>query len=67
MCAAEFSVRLHGGATPFEGRVEVLINEEWGSIQDSHWDIHDAMVTCRQLGFSTAKVILQVNNKKERV
>lgn len=55
-CAAEFSVRLHGGATPYEGRVEVLVEDEWGSIQDSQWDIHDATVICRQLGFSVAKV-----------
>ena len=66
MYAAEFSVRLRGGATPFDGRVEVLVNEEWGSILDSHWDIYDAIVTCRQLGFSTAKVINPSCKEKKR-
>lgn len=48
--------RVRGGAVPWEGRVEVKLNGEWGTICDEHWDIVDAHVACKSLGYGSAKM-----------
>ena len=42
-------VRLQGGANSSEGRVEICLNNEWGTVCDEMWDAIDAIVVCRQL------------------
>ena len=43
-------LRLVGGADPSEGRLEVCINNAWGSVCDGQFDDEDAEVACLQLG-----------------
>ena len=45
-------LRLVGGTLPNEGRVEVCLNEVWGTVCDDLWSSVDANVACRNLGYS---------------
>ena len=45
-------IRLQGGTSADEGRVEVCMNGVWGTVCDNSWNDTDASVVCRQLGLS---------------
>ena len=43
---------MQGGTIQGSGRVEVCINNVWGTVCDNLWSSNDTEVACRQLGFS---------------
>ncbi|XP_072166776.1 scavenger receptor cysteine-rich domain-containing protein DMBT1-like [Diadema setosum] len=53
ICSSSSPIRLVGGSTYHEGRVEIFHEEKWGTVCDSGWDSRDAEVACRQLGFQS--------------
>ena len=48
-------VRLVGGTSYNNGRLELKWNGRWGTVCDSYWGDKETEVACRQLGFLGAK------------
>ena len=48
-CTENGKVRLSNG---YSGRVEVCLGGLWGTVCDDGWDIIEATIVCRQLGYN---------------
>ena len=58
MCLIDIAIKLVGGTSYNEGRVEVYYNYQWGTVCDDGWDDTDAGVVCRQLGFGSSGIAI---------
>lgn len=47
-------MRLADGGSSNEGRVEIYYSGQWGTVCENMWDLTDASVVCRALGFRNA-------------
>ncbi|XP_075594370.1 scavenger receptor cysteine-rich type 1 protein M130-like [Balearica regulorum gibbericeps] len=47
--ASSASLRLVGGGSRCDGRVEIFQRGTWGRVLDDEWDMQEASVVCRQL------------------
>ncbi|KAG6451241.1 lysyl oxidase homolog 2 [Manduca sexta] len=55
------SLRLAGGRSNLEGRVEIYHNGTWGSICPEGWTIYEALAVCRHLALGHAVQALQTD------
>lgn len=51
--AVDGEIRLAGGSSPANGRVEIFYRGEWGTVCEDHWTTANARVTCLELGFTS--------------
>ena len=52
---ADGSLRLTGGRDEYEGNVEVYHEGVWGGVCDDEWDMSEANIVCKQLGYPGAE------------
>ena len=50
----ESTIRLANGPSQYEGRLEVFVDGQWGTVCNEMWSLKDAGVVCRQLGMAHA-------------
>ena len=59
MCT-DGAIRLVGGITEREGRVEICLQNQWGTVCDNGWGGSDSRVVCRQLGFDAIGLLFNI-------
>ena len=47
----------HRRFTLWMGQVEVKVGGTWGTVYDNLFDLEDANIVCRAVGFGTAKAV----------
>ena len=60
LSSLDFDVRVRDGESELSGRVEVLVNDEWGTLCHQTSEKHVGVV-CRQLGYYGPNPVVQPN------
>ncbi|CAC5370696.1 unnamed protein product [Mytilus coruscus] len=50
-CTGGMEIKLSGGSSPADGRIDVKQNGQWGSLCDSSYTLSDLQVLCNMLGY----------------
>ena len=45
-------MRLVGGQSAYEGRVEVCLSQRWGTVSSDGWSEYNSQVICKYIGFN---------------
>ena len=61
------NIRLSGGATIYEGQVEVFVNGQWGTVCGDGIGINEAETLCQSLGFGPYQSIINDINTNTAV
>ena len=51
---SDYDIRLVEGTTAYSGRLEIFYHGIWGGVSNDSFDLTEASVVCRQLGFGNA-------------
>ena len=51
-------LKLVGGMSETEGRLEVCFNKRWGTIDGNGWSHTETEAACKQLGHSTSGIYI---------
>ena len=60
-------LRLVGGLSKTEGRLEVCFNRRWGTIDGDGWTHTDTQVACSQLGYPTSSMSAIFMTKHQKI
>ena len=52
------NIRLTGGSTLYEGRVEIFVNGQWGTVCGDGISVNEAETLCQSLGFGPFQSII---------
>ena len=58
-------IRLVGGASRYEGTVEICFGNLWGLIAQTGWGESDAQVVCRQLEYNSEGILTFTRKSKK--
>ena len=60
-------MRLAGGESEFEGRVEMCFNRRWGTVSSDGWTQTNTRVVCNELGYDFSGKHIRIKTSQTMV